>query len=336
MLTNLEMSSFCGQMAMVLKSGISTLEGVEIMRNDAATDKGRELLDGVYSTLEKTGSLADALKDSGECPEYAADMIRIGEQSGKLENVMRSLSAYYKREDDIASGIKNAVTYPLIMILMMFAVVGVLIVRVLPIFNSVYQQLGTEMTGAARALLTFSVNSGKYLAGVLAMLAVIFIILFILLRTNSRFRTKFPLSRTLYREIAEARFAGGMALTLQSGLDTDESMDLVEKLADHPLVSSRIAKCRAFLKDGSDFSEAVRKSEVFPAVYTRMTDIGMRSGSLDEAMSNISDLYEEDIDGRITRLLSILEPTLVIILAVIVGVILLSVMLPLMSVMSTL
>lgn len=147
MLTNMEISSFCGQMAMVLKSGISAIDGVEIMRDDAATEKGKALLSKVYDSLSESGSLADSLKMTGECPDYAIDMIRIGEQSGKLETVMRSLSAYYKRENSIADGIRNAVTYPFIMILMMFAVVGVLIVKVLPIFGSVYQDLGTELTG---------------------------------------------------------------------------------------------------------------------------------------------------------------------------------------------
>ena len=336
MLTNMEISSFCGQMAMVLKSGISAIDGVEIMRDDAATEKGKALLSKVYDSLSESGSLADSLKMTGECPDYAVDMIRIGEQSGKLETVMRSLSAYYKREDSIADGIRNAVTYPLIMILMMFAVVGVLIVKVLPIFGSVYQDLGTELTGPARALLSFSVSSGRYLIVLLVVLAVIFAILIILMRTNTKFRTKFPLSRTLSRKIAEGRFAGGMALTLEAGLDTDESMELVGKAADHPLVTARIEKCASSLKEGRNFAEAVSESEVFPPVYARMVDIGVRSGSLDEVMKNISELYEEEIDGRISRMLSILEPTLVIILSVIVAVILLSVMLPLMSVMSSL
>lgn len=164
----------------------------------------------------------------------------------------------------------------------------------------------------------------------------IFAILIILMRTNTKFRTKFPLSRTLSRKIAEGRFAGGMALTLEAGLDTDESMELVGKAADHPLVTARIGKCASSLKEGRNFAEAVSESEVFPPVYARMVDIGVRSGSLDEVMKNISELYEEEIDGRISRMLSILEPTLVIVLSVIVGVILLSVMLPLMSVMSSL
>lgn len=336
MLSNLEVSSFCGQMAMVLKAGIATAEGIEIMRDDAATVKGKELLQSILDKLSETGILADALKDSGEFPDYASDMIRIGEQSGKLEDVMRSLSAYYKREDDITTGIQNAVTYPLIMVLMMFVVVGVLINRVLPIFSDVYKELGATMTGVSGALLTISSTSGPVLTIVLVILAAVMIIIAILLRTNNRFRTHFYLSRKLYRTIAESRFASGMSLTLQAGLDPDESLMLVSALTGNPETQKCIEECKSYLHEGDNFSSAIQKSGILPPMYARIADIGIRSGALDEAMTNISDMYEEEIDTKISRMLSILEPTLVIILAVIVGVLLLSVMLPLVSMMSQL
>ena len=151
-LTNEELALFSGQLSMILHSGISVLEGISILLEDSASDEEKKILESVYGTLEETGDLAEALRAPGVYPEYFIHMAEIGDRSGTLEEVLHSLSSHYEREDAISRSIRDALTYPLVMIGMLAAVLIVLIVQVMPVFRQVFDQLGIEMTGISAAV----------------------------------------------------------------------------------------------------------------------------------------------------------------------------------------
>ena len=153
-LSNSERILFCEQMGMILKSGISAAEGIMIMKEDAGQEESplRELYEEVQRNLEETGIFYDALEETGAFPDYMIQMARIGEQTGNLDEVMEGLAAYYEREENMVQDIKSAVTYPLLMLGMMLVIFLVMIVKVLPVFAQVYEQLGGQMTGMAAVL----------------------------------------------------------------------------------------------------------------------------------------------------------------------------------------
>ena len=139
----------------------------------------------------------------------------------------------------------------------------------------------------------------------------------------------------LSMSIASSRFANCMALALSSGLDTDQGLMLAEQLVDNPYMASRIKKCRDLTASGRGFAEAVLTSGIFSKIYTSMITIGFRTGSMDEVMHQISEEYEEETDKQIAKFISVLEPTLVIILSIFIGLILISFLLPLIGIMSS-
>ena len=267
-------------------------------------------------------------------------MIQIGEESGRLDEVMSALSEHYEQQETISRSIKNAITYPFIMITMMLAVILVLIVKVMPVFNQVYEQLGTGLTGVSKNILNLGILMNRYafvlvlLAGVLAGCFLYFTFTEKGRNQFFRFSAKLPFTQKFSEKIAVSRFASGMYLALESGLDTDESLEMAARLADHPVLEEKIAKTRALLEEGQGFSEAVSESQIFDSLSTRMISIGCKTGAVDMVMKQISLQYSEDINERIFQLISKLEPTLVAVLSIIVGLILLSVMLPLMGIMS--
>jgi type IV pilus assembly protein PilC len=146
---------------------------------------------------------------------------------------------------------------------------------------------------------------------------------------------KFALTRKLMHDIELERFASGMVLTLSSGMDTYEGLGLVKKLSSDDDMKDKIEKCKELLLDGDSFPEALEKTNIFTSFYAQMVSVGFKSGSMDQAMRQVSERLEKDTERRIYSLISILEPTLVIILSLIVGMILLSVILPLMGIMTT-
>lgn len=340
-LTNTELSTFFEQMAMVVHSGISVIEGIALLRDDAISSQNRDLFDTMYSTMESTGFLYAALEDTKAFPQYALELIQIGETTGNLEEVLHSLATYYAREDYIKKSIKSAVTYPLIMIGMMFVIILVLIIKVLPMFNQVFIQLGSGMTGLSKTLMDIGMLISRYSFIFIIILVLIAAIgLFMALTKPGKSLTRklsgsFFMTKKMAHQIALSHFASGLALTLGSGLDALQSLSMAQKLISHNKVLAQIEHCKSLMEEKNvDFAQALVESKIFTGLMGRMVLIGYKTGSMDVQMEKIAQSCEDDTDARLNRLISILEPTLVAVLSVIVGLILLSVMLPLLGIMS--
>ena len=340
MLSNLEISALCGQMAMILKSGISALEGISILLEDAQTAEEKELLAAIYETMTESGRLCLSFEKTQVFPDYLLRMVEIGEETGTLDEVMDSLSRHYSREEASSRSIRSALTYPLIMIGMMLLVVIVLITKVMPVFDQVFRQLGREMSGLSKGILLLGNALSRYASVFIIIVIAIILFLLYLTRTKngrkllSKMGQHFRFSREIYEKMAACRFAGGMALALRSGLSPDRGVEFSEHLIQNEAFLQKISSCKSMLADGADLSEAFRETKIFTGVYARMTAIAGKAGLMDEVMGQIADHYEEEVDEKITAFISVLEPTLVIVLSVIVGIILLSVMLPLLGIMA--
>ena len=149
------------------------------------------------------------------------------------------------------------------------------------------------------------------------------------------FLTVFPFTKSFYDKIAAGRFARGMYLSYQSGMDTYHSLDMIKEIVENEEMAKKIERCKAQMQGQADLPEALASAEIFSNLYSRMVSVGFRSGSMDVVMLQIASHYEEETDRQLSRIVSIIEPTLVIILSLIVGVILLSVLLPLMGIMAS-
>ena len=341
LLSNEEIASFCNQTAMLFQAGIPPVESLNIMISDAKTSGGKELLTSILNVCLEGEPFYKALKSTGVFPDYVINMLALGEESGNLDVCMLSLANYYEKEINISDSIKGAVTYPLIMIAMMFVVIFVLISKVMPIFNQVFVELGSEMTGFSASLLRLGTSLNRYSVVFLVLLCVLAALYFLSSRTAAGRRVAahilntLPLTRRFYESVACERFASGMALTLSSGMDTYSGLDMVSGLVGSQNMQKKIGACKESLQQGSDFPEALASSEIFNNLHSQMVAVGFKSGNIDSVLRKIADSYKKETDRRIQSIISVLEPTLVIILSVIVGLILLSVILPLMGIMAS-
>lgn len=340
-LTNAEIASFCSQTAMLLQAGITPAEGINIMLSDSKDTAAGELLTQIRDICRQGEPFYKALTATGMFPDYVLHTIALGEESGNLDDCMSSLAAYYEKEEAISESIKNAVTYPFIMIAMMLAVIFVLVSKVMPIFQQVFIELGSEMTGFAASLLNLGNSLNNYSIVLLVILCLLFVCYLIATRTTigrrftSAFFNVFPLTKDFYENVACERFASGMALTLSSGMDTFTSLDMVSNLVGNKLMQEKIEDCKKAIRDGANFAEALVSSGIFNNLHSQMIAVGFKSGNVDTVLAKIADNYEKATDKKIQTIISILEPTLVIILSIIVGLILLSVILPLIGIMTS-
>lgn len=337
---NLELSGFCSQMAMILHSGISPLEGITIMLQDSSTDQEQEILKQILEALQETGNFSLALEQTTVFPPYMIHMVQIGEETGSLDDVMDALSEHYTREDAITKSIRNAVTYPMIMIGMMLVVILVLLVKVMPIFNQVFLQLGSEMTGFSGTLMQIGNNISRYSSLLVILLALLAAVLFFGSRTQKgksvlhQCSIHLPFFADLTAKQSVCRFADVMYLSLRSGLTPERGLELAALLNQDPQFQEKLDHCQQKVLEGDDLSQVLCDHHIFSGTCARLVSIGQKTGSMDRVMKQISDLYQEEIDAKISNTLAILEPSLIIGLSLIVGIILLSVMLPLMGIMS--
>ncbi|SFK98588.1 type IV pilus assembly protein PilC [Lachnospiraceae bacterium KH1T2] len=341
-LNNNELSYFCSQMAIILSSGISSVEGLYMMKNDEEVSaEEKKLYEAIISYMEKGDYLAASLEKAEAFPPYVIRMTDIGEKTGTLDNVMDSLGKHYEREEEIRQSIRQAVSYPIVMAGMILAVILVLLLEVMPIFKQVFRQLGTEMTGFAGFLYKIGNIIGNYSVAFIVLAAAIMLLIFWSVCTDKgriwgrNFLVKFKFFKKVQEDISTSRFAGGMALALKSGFTSDAGMDMVSGIIDDEGFNEKIKKCRKMIADGEVLDEALREAGILKGVYARMITIGNRTGESDVVMERIATLCQKNAEASINNALGAIEPVLVIALSIIIGAILLSVMFPLLGIVSS-
>lgn len=339
-LSNEETAAFCLQMSEILHAGISTFEGISLMRDDAQSESEKELLSIIYDEISASGSLYNGLAACGRFQNYMVNMVKLGETTGNLDNIMNALSEYYERKSSMSSAIKSAVTYPTIMIFMMLAVIIVLITKVLPIFNQVFAQLGTQMNSASYALMNFGSLLNKYsIALIIVLCLIIFVIMFFALTKKgseifSNISGSLPLFRKTSDMSAACQFASVMSIAIKSGFSADEGMAMAKEMNYSKKFNRKMQNCSELMENGVSLSEALVKSGIFTGIDSRMINISAKSGSIDSALDKIADKLDDTLQSHLISMVSTLEPVIIVILSCITGIILLSVMLPLLGILS--
>lgn len=335
-----ELSAFCLQIALLLEAAVPLEEGLSIMAEDAAEKKEKDMLLYMSEGVELGDPFFKVLEDTGAFPSYVVRMAKLGQQTGTMDQMMKSLSDYYEKEYHLMRSVKNAVTYPIMMVVMLLVVLFVLFSKVMPVFNKVYEQLGAQMSPVASSAIRMG---GLFSGGALAAAAVLAVLsgsIWIASRFGKKFsavekfinfmkcRSKIALS------VANRRFTAVLSLTLKSGMELEKGMELAKELVENDKVAQRIGTCSEQLQTGESYYQAMKDTGLFNGFYVQMIKVGTRSGHLDSVMEEISHDYEDMADMAIDDMIARFEPTIVAVLAVSVGLVLLSVMLPLVGVLS--
>ena len=334
------LSAFCMELYLIVRTGIPFQEGVALLLEEEQNHARKQALENIYRHLEAGGSLADAFRQTDCFPHYAVEMVQIGQSTGNLERVFYALANYYERVAQIRQSVHNIIWYPAILLTMMLFVVVVLLVKVMPIFADIFAQLGAELSPAAQLMLASGTWIGRYGLYVLLAFAGMLLLCLILYHTGHLVNLQknlrsYTAGWQTSRQLASSKLADALALTISSGMNIDEALEMAGALAEDDIVKDKIASCKkAMLLEGASFAEAAFAQQLFAPMYCRMLAVGFRTGDIDTAMTEVARRVAEDADEALDALLNRIEPALVIVLSLMVGVILLSVMLPLMGIMT--
>ncbi len=334
--SNEEIASLCLELSLLLHAGITMGDALSLMAEEGECP---EVLKSLAERVDDGVPLSAALKESGSFPVYVCGLIEVGERTGRTEEALSALSRYYEDRIRLSRRIRSALLYPAVMLLLMLIVIGVLLVKVLPIFDDVYASLGGRLSGVAGGLLAL----GRWLENVMP-------VLWVLLAVLAAFAAAFTLSEPLRdkltalwqkawgdkgvsRKLNNARLAQAMAMGMASGLPLEEAVSLSAGLLESG-ARERCLECQRRLERGESLSTALKSSGLLPPGQCRLLELGQRSGTGDASMEKIARDLSEEGEAALDAMVSRVEPALVLVCSLLVGLILLSVMLPLMNIMA--
>ncbi|MBP3387285.1 MAG: type II secretion system F family protein [Clostridia bacterium] len=341
-LGDLVLSDLFKQLGLLMQSGVMVGDALNIIAEDKTEEGYSKLLNDLSEKVHEGASLSDALKGSGEFSAHVIGLIKTGEQVGRLEETFASLSHYFENKDRRKKKLRDSLTYPCIILSLMVVVIVVLLTQVLPIFNDVYSSLGGKLTGLGGALLIIGNALGAALPYIGIVFGIVLIISCIIVLVPS-LKEKFGNlilrmfgDKGVYRKMNDAAFVQSLAVAVGSGIPFEEGVVLASELfSDNPKAKLRCEKCVSLIQEGASFDSALLESGIISKSSAYMLGIGIRAGKGDETILDISNRMADEAEDAINDLLAKIEPSLVISTSLITGVILLTVMLPLIDIMKT-
>ncbi len=315
---------FCRQMAMLLEAGWDPEEAVDLLAEEEPH------LEPLAKALRDT-DLTTALEQTGQCPDYFLKMLRLGQETGRLDEVFPALGDHYDRELQLRRSLRDAVGYPVLMLVMVLAIMALLLDKVLPLFDQALHQLGSGLTGGALIAMDLDILFwallGLLVAGGL------------LVRRYPekclRPILKLPFFKKLQRSIQISRLTGALSLGLSSGLSFHYSLELAADLTADPELAPMLSRAAELLDEGHDLADALRTSGLLTGAEGRSVLVAGRTGHMDTALAQISRDRREETDRVIDKLLALIEPVTVGMLCVAVTALMLSILLPALSLLRT-
>jgi len=329
-------------MSEILRSGISISEGFFLVSEQEGDSSLKRVFEELYRGTQEGGAVGAAMRKSGIFPEYLLRMIGLAEETGALERVFRELAEYYDRQERLRRTIRSTVSYPLLLFFIVIAVFFVFLTEVLPVFDRVFAQIGASMLPVAVIFL----NIGLWLATakwwiigiIVAVASAVIVIISVpsLNRKASLTAARMFSGTNTGRKISASRLASVLSLAVTGASDINEALALASEFAEGLGGEDKVQKTRELVLTGESFAAAAEAAGLFSPVYCRMLLIGERAGSVESIMKDVARRAETDMEVAVAKLTGLIEPAAVIILSVCVGLLLLSVMLPLVGIMSAL
>ena len=337
-----QISVFCRSLAMMLRSGVTMQEAVELFVQDG--DDASPLLHSTAQQMEKAlgegQSFAQTARDTGAFPEYALGVFSMAELSGRLDEVLDRLADYYDRQHALNERLRSTLTYPVALLLMMCGVLSVLVFSVLPMFVRVYNSLTGSLAASSYAYVLAASLIGRVSLVLAVAVSAVLLVLAVMLHTQKgREKLNGPMERSRFtrkaaRQLAVSQMADTVSTMLASGAEEDSALEQCIRQTSHTGLRTALQACRSDMQQGTGMAQAFLRHKVLPLLYARMLQGGSESGSLPAAMESVALRMGQEAENALCRLIDDIEPVLIGFLTVSVGFTLLSVMLPLLGILS--
>ncbi len=336
-----ELANFSQQLSVLIASGIPLVRSLNIVREQSTEDHEKEMLTEVINGVEAGETLSAVLKRFPDYfPKLFVHLIKAGETGGVLDDVLDELVEYYRKRDKINQEVRSALYYPVVIVIVAIIAVFILMGFVLPNILEMLVGFGGDIPLPTQILIGVSGIISGYWWAILFVLILLGVLIRGYIKTpkgklkKDTWILKIPVVGDLIMKVTVARFASTLALLLKSGVSIMNALPVIEEVVDNEVYADILLETRSRVREGSTLTEPMEKSERFPPMVLQMIKVGEESGNIEEMLNRISDYYDIEVENAIEGGISLIEPLMIIIMAVMVGGIVASIILPLFEVYS--
>ncbi|MDF3844742.1 type II secretion system F family protein [Pseudomonas citronellolis] len=332
----MDIALFTRQMATMMGSGVPLLQSFDIIAEGFDNPNMKKLVEDIKQEVAAGNSLANSLrKKSLYFDDLYCNLVDAGEQSGALETLLDRVATYKEKTESLKGKIKKAMTYPIAVVIVAIVVSAILLIKVVPQFQSVFENFGAELPAFTKMVIGLSEILQKWWLFVLiAMFAIAFGFRAAYRRSESlrdsvdRAILRIPIIGQIIYKSAVARYARTLSTTFAAGVPLVEALDSVSGATGNVVFRNAVAKIKQDVSSGTQLNFSMRTTGVFPSMAVQMAAIGEESGSLDSMLDKVASYYEEEVDNAVDNLTTLMEPMIMAVLGVLVGGLIIAMYLP--------
>lgn len=338
-----DLSVFCRQFSSIIKAGVNVINALSMMSEQTENKKLKAAIKNVQSNVEKGETLSSAMRSEGDIfPSLLVSMVAAGEASGSLETAIERMAIQFEKDAKISGMVKKAMIYPIILIVVMIGVVIAMMMFVIPNFMDMFEGLDAEMP----FMTVMVINMSNFILDKWWLL--ILIVAGIVFAYKSYYKTdagrhvidrikiKIPVFGVLTVKTACARFSRIMSTLLSAGMPMISAIEIAAGTMDNVLFKDALQKVRSGVALGMGFSQQIGVTRLFPAMLVHMVGIGEETGNIEDMLTNVANYYDEEVELATQSVTALMEPMIIIVMAVVVGALVLAIYQPMITLYSTL
>ncbi len=335
-----ELSIFCKQFYTMIDAGVTVIGSLDLLRRQTENRKLANIISKVFENVQKGMSLSEAMKvHRNEFPTIVISMIEIGEISGNLDIVLDRLAIYLEKDNKIRQKVKTSMVYPKVISIIAIVAVIFMMIFVVPNFIGMFKNMGSQLPLPTKILIGISslFKNVWFLLGAAIVIPSTVISYKRFVKTDKgkyiygKVLLGLPIIGKNMSKIIASRFSRSLSLMLKTGVPLIQALEVVGNLLDNEVVSRGMLKVKEDIKRGSGLAEPLEAVGIFPVMVTHMISIGEEAGSLDSIVEKVADFYDDELDASIGKLLAMLEPLMIVAMAIVIGGIVIAMILPIFS-----
>jgi type IV pilus assembly protein PilC len=330
---------YCRQFATLIRAGVTIVEATNILSRQATSKPLKRALELTEEDIRSGVSFSDAVgKHPKVFPQLFINMMKAGEATGNMDETLERLANTFEKQYNIKKKVQSTMTYPLVLLTLMVIVVILLMIFIVPTFVSSFEEMGADLPWMTVMTVALSNWLVKYWWMPLIAIIVFVFVFNYLFKNNKQFNyavhyalLRMPIFGQLLQKNALSRLTRTLSSLFSSAVPILQALTISQQVSGNPVLGKVVLEARSSLEKGSTLTEPLEKSWIFPPIVTSMTQIGESTGSLDYMLEKVADFYEEEVDRAVDTIKSLIEPAMILMLAVVVGFIVAAIFLPMFS-----
>jgi len=326
---------FCRIFSTMINAGLPLIQCLDLLAQQEQNQAFKKIIKGIKEDVESGSSLTDALRKYPEVfDELFVNLVAAGEAGGILDVILGRLSNYMEKAMKLKAKVKGAMTYPISVLVISVGVVALLLIKVIPVFEKMFQGMGGELPGPTQFLVDASAFAQTYWWVMAGIIFAIYISISRFYKTEKGRWTidslilKSPVFGPLLKKVAVAKFSRTLSTMMSSGVPIMEGLSIVSKTSGNVVIEAALVKTRQFIGEGRTIAEPLSETDIFPPMVVQMIAVGEATGALDAMLSKIADFYDDEVDAAVDAMTALLEPFMMVFLGGVVGGMIIAMYLP--------